>query len=386
MKLLKIGTLNVPRNRWLDATKIFDKIYVVCMEKEIELDNEKIVYLKMHQSSGLSQLLSKLVFRIARRFRGNKIIVKLSLMILRLTNSKIINKIKKLDFDYTHSSYNDFDESGILTLMLQPFIKHTKITRAYKENRPEKNYVEKSCFSIANRLVFNSNENKEYFLKKHKDINWDNKEIIIDLDEDYRQEEIINKVILKQKLSDNDQKNHVVILAGRVMSDAKNKRSGTRLFYIPLINELINAGLVVHLHTMRIIDDKNGVNQYEILKRENLKNFHIEGPLDFENNPIKSYEILSGYNFGILHNISDDDKYVSVFDKINIPHRFYEYQIAGVIPILKRGDTTLMERLFESEKYGVVYDSLNDLNDLKCVPDNFNKQSFLNYISKLYKN
>ena len=114
---------------------------------------------------------------------------------------------------------------------------------------------------------------------------------------------------------------------------------------------------------MKIINSHKGINKYKLLENEYPTKFFIEKPLNFEDYPITSYKILSRYDFGVLHNF-DDVATVSEFDKINIPHRFYEYQNAEVIPIIKSGDTIVMEKFFREYDCGYVY---NNLEDLKCV-------------------
>ena len=46
MRLLKIGSLNMPRNRWEDALDVFSDIDVFCFDSEVEIENEHIHYIK----------------------------------------------------------------------------------------------------------------------------------------------------------------------------------------------------------------------------------------------------------------------------------------------------------------------------------------------------
>ena len=384
MNLLKIGSLNIPRNRWKDALYVFKNVF--CLEKEQEIPDKRFIYIKLKHKGGLRGYInSKLLGRITNH-KDSKIIVNFFIMIIRIINMNVLNKIKNLDFDYVHSSYNDFDESGIFTLICYPYIKGNYITRAYKETRPEKNYIEKVNFKIANRIVLNSEENKKYFINKHSDINWNNKRIILGLDEDYRSKDVLKNILYASKLSEDDGKKHVVILAGRVMSDESDKRSGGRLCYIDVIKELLHNGFIVHLHCFRVYNDINNINQYNILANEYKNKFFIEKPLDFEKNSKESYYILSRYDYGILHNISNKNKFVSLFDEINIPHRFYEYENANVIPILKKGKTILMEKFIIENNCGIVYNNLNELKNYNTNKIKFFKRSFLEYINVLYKN
>lgn len=51
MKLLKIGTLNVPNTRWIDALEYFSEIHVVCMDSEPEIQDDRIKYIKFNTKS-----------------------------------------------------------------------------------------------------------------------------------------------------------------------------------------------------------------------------------------------------------------------------------------------------------------------------------------------
>ncbi|EKF86364.1 hypothetical protein [Methanobacterium formicicum] len=384
MRLLKIGSLNIPKNRWLDALEVFDKIYVLCYLNEKEIIDDNIIYLKFGSGGKPKKIVNFFLLRMIKFFNTrNEGLLKVFIFFLRIFNLNIFKRIQSIDFDCVHSSYNDFDDSGLLTLLSYPYIKNKSITRAYKETRPKCNIIEKLNFEIANRVVFNRNENKLYFFKKYEKIDWNKKNIITGLDEDFRSEKIISNIVYDGKLSFLDKFPHVVVLSGRVMSDDHNERSGTRLNYIPLIRNFLKKGFILHLHTQKMIPDSNGINQYEKLKTQHPNSFFIEDPLDFENFPIDSYRILSRYDFGILHNIKENES-VSEFDKINIPHRFYEYQNAEVLPIVRKGSTLVMEKIFNEYHCGYVYENIEELKKIDIKEFNFMKRTFKEYIEILY--
>lgn len=383
MKLLKIGTLNIPKNRWLDALEIFDVIYVFCYADEEQIKHENIRYIKFASNSNLKNFFNRvLIFMVNYSNTRNRFFFNFWIFVMRLLNFTILKKIESLEIDFVHSSYNDFDESGLLTILCKNIIKKP-LTRSYKEYRHQKNFIEKLNFEMANRIIFNQIENQRYFFDKYKNVYWDNKEIIVGLDEDYRSENIVEFVSDYEKLSSLDGLIHVVILSAWVLSDDLDKRSGPRLFYIPLIENFIKNGFIIHLHAKKIYRDSKGVNQYNRLQDKYPKKFFIEKPLDFENFSNESYKILSRYDFGILHNIAVDSP-ISEFDQYNIPHRFYEYQISEVIPIIKKGETVVLERLFETYGVGLVYESLSELKEVNRQEYVFFKKTFKEYIKCLY--
>ena len=251
--------------------------------------------------------------------------------------------------------------------------KHLKVpvTRAYKETRPSFSLPEKKSFDLADRIVLNHIENYNEFKKKYKMLKWKKKEVLVGLDEDWRSETTQSQIEFNTKLSNRDNKVNVVILTGVARSDESDKRSGTRQFYIPLIKELIFYGYVVHLHAFKIEADINGLNQYALIQKNNPEHFFIKPSLDLKGDPGNSYSILSSYDFGVLHNFRVDSD-VSRFDKINIPNRLYEYLLAGVVPIVKRGETIVVEDLFNHYRCGFIYDSLKDL-------EKASRQEFKNY-------
>jgi hypothetical protein len=374
--LLKIGSLNMPKARWIDTLSVFDKIYVFCFTREQEFRHDKFEYIKFNEKNFINKNMLRLINRIYKMKYLN-VFTNISIFFLRLVNLQLLHYIESLNFDEVHSSYNDFDESNLLTVILKL---QQPITRAQKETRAHYNHLERCCLMKAERIILNSSENVLFFQNKYRNV-FLNKNIIIDLDEDVKSETIIENVKLLPKYSDADKKIHAVILSGRIFSDAKDVRSGGRLYYVPLIRALIQMDFIVHLHTRHIIPTNNGYNPY--IEIEKMGRFHIEDPLDFDNNPGESYSILSRYDIGILHAfISGTD--VIKFDKVNIPFRYYDYQLAHVVPILKKGTNTVLEPIFLSRNNGIVYNDLNEISWSGIKSKIFINKSFAAYIKNLY--
>jgi hypothetical protein len=381
MNLLKIGMLNIHQDRWEDALDVFENIYIFTFSKiEREVHHNNIHYIKLNMDDYRNKLIW-FIYRRIRKFESLSIISKFMIFMLRVINAQLINELDKLSFDFVHCSYSDWDDSGILSLVAKNSLKGKYVTRAYKEMRPGFNYDEIYSIKISDRIVLNDIENRNFLENKYGKDLFKGKEILTGVDEDYRRTTSILNVVHMKKLSDEDGKIHAVILSGRVFSDSRNMRSGSRLYYIPIIKELINCGIIVHLDALKIIPDVNGINQYEKLANEYPGRFIVESPTNFSLNPIKAYSVLSKYDYGILHNFIEGSN-ESSFDKVNIPNRFYEYQIAHVVPVIKEGQTVVLEKMFKEKNCGVIYQNVEDLMKKQCV--SFFKPTFKDYIGQLY--
>lgn len=382
MKLLKLGSLSLQNDKWLDALDTFDEITVI---KGLESE-EEVQGLKYHEFNENS-FVKRWFIRIIKHFNEDKKYEKLEdfiLLIFRLFVRKDIKALKSMNYDEVYVAYNDFDESALLLILFKPYIKKgVRITRAYKESRPNYKYLEKRAFEMADRVILNAPENVVFFKEKYGKSFFNGKDIITDVDEDVLGSKYINGIIYQKKLSSLDGNKHLVILASKVFSDNLDIRSGSRLFYIPLIKECIEAGLIVHLHTLRIMPDNNGIDQYELLKNEYPNSFFIEQPLNFNGNGWKdAYSTLSRYDYGILHNFVEGTSN-SEFDKYNIPHRYYEYLLAHVTPVLLKNKTLVMQRIMEEKRTGVLYTAIHELLDSHKVY--YETTSFSEYIKGIYK-
>lgn len=379
MTLLKIGTLNIPRNRWKDALDLFDIIYVFCYESEIELQNEKIHYIKV-PNKPLSWISSKCIAAVYR-FNNKKqyrFLQLLAIAFLKILYRKYINRIPFTEIDYIHSSYNDFDESNLFTLLLP---NKYYITRAQKETRIENNNLEYHCLKRCQRIILNDKFCQSFFEDKYGKKIFYKKSLLLNLDEDVRSIRLRDEIQYSEKLSKFDNRIHAVILAGRVLCNKEDKRSGGRLYYYDTINDLLNSGFVVHLHTKQIIPF-NDENQYEELALNN-QDFKIEAPLDFENDSLQAYSILSRYDIGILHAMIKTES-VYLFDRVNIPHRYYEYILAHVCPIVREGETIVTEKIIKEKKMGIVYKKLSDIRLDMITNMIYDNTFFYDYITSIY--
>lgn len=382
--LIKLGPLNINRERWLDANGVFPIVHVVELSGDSEPElGSGFIYHYLPQSM-INVFLIK-VCRFSRKRKWCFFFARIAIFLLRLINTRWVNDICDIDSSEVLASYNDFDDSGILTIILGKKLKNSgkRLTRSYKETRPEYDAFEEKAFRLSDRIVLNADECIDFFKMKYGQKLFYAKEMLTNLDEDWLSEAQINGVEIREKLSAVDKRLHAVILAGRVMSDQTDARSGSRLFYLPMIQAMIDAGIVVHLHTLRVIPDSNGVDRYALLEKDNPDFFHIESPLNMEGEEIyNALSILSQYDLGILHNYIEGTSNTA-FDQYNIAHRYYEYQAAKVIPILEEGKTIVMERMMREGNSGILYRSFSDIAN-STGDITFHCPSFKQYIESLF--
>lgn len=382
MNLLKLGGMNMQPERWLDALSVFDGVCFLTTYRE-EPEVPGIKYIKPYGRNVFRSFLSIITSKFNEIPFFEPFLDLLYMLFRKMASKDLLVLLKSNNYDEVHVSHNDFDDSAFLLVLLKPYLKKdVRITRAYKESRPVYKYLEKKAFQFSNRIVLNEPENIDFFTKKYGSDFFDGKDIVTGIDEDVIGVNYIKKVKYAEKLSLQDGRPHIVILAGRVMSDSSDARSGSRLYYVPLIKSFLEKGFSVHLHTLKVVPDANGINQYEILEEKYKGNFFIEKPLSFnENDFVDSFYILSRYDFGILHNYIEGTSN-SEFDKYNIPHRYYEYLLAHVIPILQKNKTIVLERIFNETNSGFVYSSPEEIKlNTYC---NFSFKSFKDYIRVLY--
>ena len=375
MVLLKIGTLNIPRDRWVDALDCFSEVYVFCYDTEKQIEDSKIHYIPFPTRKFLNRKLGALV-GILERYPSLSWLCEVFLLALRVCNRPLLRKIHSVKYDAIHSSYNDSDESALLTAILNP----RSYTRAQKETRLRYSYLEERAFRKASRVILNDELNLELYRKKYGQDFLENAQIIYQLDEDVRSRKVFGAFPYAQKLSEKDGKIHAVILAGRVLSDPNEPRSGGRLYYINLINELIDAGMIVHLHTGRIVPC-NGADLYQELAQKR-EEFVIEGPLDFDGHKMEAYHILSRYDIGVCHEHIPNTE-VTTFDKVNIPHRYYEYHIAHVAPFDMKGGNLLLEKKAK-HNHALICNSFSEIT-MDCIKEiEWESNTFSQYIQNIY--
>jgi hypothetical protein len=284
----------------------------------------------------------------------------------------IIHEISKADLIWVGD--NDFDSSFgfavILGLLGIPYVLTFKETRIYP------NDFERFALDNAIRIIVPHEWYVELFKKKYG-VDYSKKLLYGDID--WRSKyvyEIISKKNV-QKLSEIDGKIHVCILSGRAIWDKNESRSRGRYYYVDIIKELLQAGFSVHLHTKFLIKSVNEPvftqnNPYYDLKKQYPESFFIEKPINLLRP--EGYLELRKYDLGLLTSgAAQEDKEFMEFEQYNIPNRYYEYQMAGVVPIAPRGTLKYMENncddvLFFDKAYE-IFENITKYS--KIVPKNF---------------
>jgi len=369
--ILHLGTVRLGTPRFLDlieSTEI-EKVFFLYDKEE-----EKYIkgMLKVGDFFNINQIILKKAFFVPINY--SFIFKMLKRIIVKFHYVPHFTKycpphigIKKYfkNIDFVFIGDNDSDGSNYLTIYLRKILNiNIPIIRSYKETRFIYNWEEKQMLLLSNKLILPHSGYINFF----KDLYKISLNTVSFADLDWRYSKLISYIKSKniQKLSSIDKRPHVCILTGRVNWDPSEARSGKRYFYLPLIKELVSRGIVVHLHTFRIIkkidepiESKN--NPYNKLA-ESSKYFYIESPLNL-NNRIDDYFILKRYDAGILHNsTSDCFSSIEKFQQINIPNRLYEYQMTDVVPIIQKNTLKATEKLIQETNYGIIYNNYDELN------------------------
>ena len=318
-----------------------------------ELVNKKFEFKLLEKN-----LIDKVIYRLDRKFDKDFFL-------------NFVYKFKKIgrDYDFIWVGDNDFDGSNLIVKKLKKYMK-LPIYRSYKETRFSYSKSEKNMLEKSDKLIL-PHELYINFFSELYDLDIKDKTVFADLD--WRYSETISwvKNLEVKKLSYYDNTPHVCILCSvATWGDPLDKRWGNRVYYVDTIKDLINAGVYVHLLTLKIVRDttSNFVtsdNPYtELAKTGKLI---IEKPLRLYAGS-EAYYLLKRCDAGMLHPKLTDDVMrtnypLYAFEQINIPNRFYEYQIADVVPIIEKNSSYYMENLINKTNFGLIYSDLEDLKE-----------------------
>lgn len=389
--LLKLGgEKHLGEQRWQGALNVFDKVYcgsfyLENLEKDWHIEDNRIIVFRFPQSK-----INHVLHGVLWETKNHKSLNWLSCIVLhmmRLFNHGWISKIESIHPDAVLCSYGDYDFSNLISILTRKSVKEP-IVKSYKESRVDYNYLEYKSFKICDIISLYDQEMKLFLERKYSENLFEGKKVILGYDENALPSCILNGIHYKDKLSTVDGKTHVAILTFRVDSEPSRERDQNRYYYIDLIEKLIEAGVVVHLHCAKFIDDSNGINRYKQLEERNPEMFYLEAPLEMKHTSsteawINACEKLSKYDAGVMHNIVEGSS-VSEFDKINVPHRLFAYEAAHVTPIVKRGENIVLERLFKEKNCGFIYEELSDLKKIKDIAFDYYTPSYEDYLIKLF--
>jgi hypothetical protein len=370
MRILRLGYTVFPTSKFLDLLEL-DEIEKVSF---VASKNERKLFEDLHRTAkffGKEDLVKqKAVFNFVDRNLLQKVINRFNRKFSTdLFVSKIYNfKNFKDNYDFVWIGDNGYDGSNLLIKKAKNFFK-IPIYRSYKEICYRKSRTEKDMLVYSDKLIFPHEQYLNLFSELYQ-LDLSNKAYFADLDWRYSKTVEWIKNLEVKKLSHFDKIPHVCILTGQAIWDPSDKLTGNRTYYIDIINDLIKIGAKVHLHALKIVKnsetkpvDEN--NPYlDLAKTGKLI---IEPPLNLYAGS-KDYLILKRYDAGILHpKISEELKQTNYllykFHQINIPHRFYEYEIADVVPLLEKNSAYYMEQLINQKGFGIVYSDLEDLKN-----------------------
>jgi hypothetical protein len=268
---------------------------------------------------------------------------------------------------------NDFDGSfglaTVLSMLGIPYILSLKETRMYYSE------FERTAIEKAIKVIVPHEGYVELFKQKYG-IDLSAKTIYADID--WRSKVVYDKLskVKVKKISEYDGRLHICILSDRAIWDKNETRSQGRYYYVDIIKDLLKAGFVVHLHTKTLIKSLNEPvfyenNPYFELTKLFQNSFFIEKPINLLRP--EGYLELMKYDLGLLTSGATTDPEFMKFEQYNIPNRYYEYQMAGVVPIAPKGVLKYMEKTCDDviffEKPEDIFSQINKIGPVK--PKNF---------------
>lgn len=368
MKILRIGAVSLPTSRFLDVLERNDVEQLIVLLDPHDDRNVEELY-STARFFGSEHLLDKLKIEpLVKTRKWSKILKTMGKKLhakhlVELGCAYIVQQIdrcyREIGFDAIWVGDNDFDGSNVLFIgIVDSFQSKVPIIRSYKETRFIRRWEECLTLKEATHIIVPSPAYLEFF--------YDLYGIALDrvsfADLDWRYSKTVEwvKSINVEKLSQKDGIPHVCILTGRALSSLNERRSGYRYYYIPIIEELVNRNVAVHLHANRIVPDPRGNNLYaKIESHSDL--FYIERPLKLTAGS-PDYVVLKRYDAGITHpRIPKEHGELERFQQINIPNRLYEYIAADVLPLVEVGSGEEMERLVRNLDYGILYTDYDHL-------------------------
>lgn len=365
LKILRVGCLGVASSRFLDLLedKRLEKLLVVDWGFNARFVNELCSSARFF---GVKELLKKFEFvpiEGSRVINAGLRLAKYCKVCSVAISSKILSLpgVKSFKPDFVWFGDNDFDGSnGLFFVLHRSPLRHFAFVRSYKETRYVCKWDEFYMLQNADFFIFPTHEYTDFFLSLYglKITNY----LCADLD--WRYSKLVEwiKSLQVDKFSSRDREPHVCILTGRALCTPSEARSGHRYCYIPLIQELITRRVHVHLHAFKIVPSRKYGNLYEKIAGSNAY-FHIERPLNLQPGST-DYGILKRYDAGILHPpVPEWDIKLYNFQRLNVPNRLFEYQMADVLPLVQKGALSSVEQIIKDTSFGVIYNNIDELTD-----------------------
>lgn len=229
-----------------------------------------------------------------------------------------------------------------------------------KETRYKRKYFEEMALNVADGVIF-PHEGYLGFIKSlygtvPANVEW--------ADPNYPASHLTNwlREQAVEKMSTVDGRPHACILTRSLMGESgkTSPRSGARYYMLDEVQDLMDAGMVVHLHAAGKGDDGAIPREYLELE-EKTESFVIERPLTLIAGS-SDYLTLAKYDFGVLHpSTVNASKGLRKFQEINVPNRYFEYLAVGLNVLVRKGSLRWLEESVSAHGGGLVWSNADDL-------------------------
>lgn len=375
MNILRVGSFHGPETRY---SRILDhnqnvRLTWLCIQGDVNVaklyNNQHIKIISV--GTPLS-LCIRLLQKLAIKSSSVGFYIPVFYVILILTQFlAILNLKRSLDdnYDIIWIGNNDNDYSIALACALNKLLcRLGKLIWSYQEHRSWKRPDEGYLLKHVNTLIMPSRGSVNLLLGKYKQ----NIKNIFIANEDWRDNSEY-KQVLRHKMDRVTSSTKIAdgptfcILTRFAEFGDVTKRRGDRINYVEFCRLAALRNLNINLNALAIVsnvgdDGQFGFdNPYRLLQQAG--DLEITKPYDFTS--IDGYLELSNNDYGILHNplSSKHDK----FDDYNVPNRFFEYLLGGVVPIVFRHQNPELARYCEEKELGVVVDNIDELSNLPIV-------------------
>jgi hypothetical protein len=376
LQIMRIGSAHGSPGRYIDVAKSPKVKSLTWIARRGDTMVSRIFEYGRKNSSDFREKFKVIYFDESLRFRIVTKLLRLSertgnlarlfyyplFLISRFMYLPEISKSLIADVDFIWAGNNDSDGITQILLCYSHQFDNVPSILSYQEHRCTYRIDEAFAFKASKYLVLPSQRNLNFFKDTYG--RYIAKKAFI-ANEDWRPKELINKVYAEpiQKLSSIDNIPRIIILARFVTyGKKKNYRRGNRVNYLEIIQELLDAGAIVHLNCLHIyesLESKNFSknNPYHLIEKKYPEQFFIDKSYDMEE--IDSYFQMKKFDAGILHNYVAGEE-VSRFSQMNIPNRFFEYLVSGVKPIVIKNSLCDVEDAINDIGFGVIAESYTE--------------------------
>lgn len=382
MIIFRVGSTSVSCSRYLDVLQSPDVERLVILSSDNRLtegipnalgfaEAERELRDKLEVYSCSYPLLIRVIARVLGHLQRQglgRVALFESLIDLILRNQSfgvLESVLERFHPDLIWSGSNDYDGSNLITWWIATQDLGIPIVRSYKEHRCRYLIDEENALLKSDALILPSQRNLRAFEKIYS-TELEHKTFFAD--EDWRYSGLIDYVKKQEveNMSILDKEPHIVILSGVVTYGERDVRRGSRYNYLPIIEKLVEHRIHIHLHTKSVIESTqhpvtDPANPYARLDNTS-RYFHIESPLDLEKD-WSDYLVLKRYDAGLLHNYRENES-IARFTRMNVPNRLYEYQLAGVLPVVLKGTLLDVEDIIRDTGFGLIGSSYVEVAEM----------------------